>query len=59
MDGVLIIRPEHGFSEHGSTYGQELLRAGGEVVGFQPMTFGQALDLCGQDYEQALAAVRG
>lgn len=59
VDGVLIIRPEHGFSEHGSTYGKDLLRAGGEVVGFQPMTFGQALDLCDQDYEQALAAVRG
>lgn len=56
---VLLIRPEFGTSEHGSCYGRELLgnRALGEVVGFEPIPFDQAIKLCNLDYDEALARV--
>jgi hypothetical protein len=56
---VLLIRPEFGTSEHGSCYGRDLLRnrALGEVVGFEPIPFDQAIKLCNLDFDEALARV--
>jgi hypothetical protein len=56
---VLLIRPEFGVSESGSCYGRDLLRnrALGEVVGFEPIPFGQAIELCNDDFDYALAHV--
>ena len=56
---VLLIRPEFGISEHGSCYGQDLLRnrAVGEVVGFEPITFAEAIGLCDLDFEEAVSRV--
>lgn len=56
--GVVLVRPSHGVSEHGSMYGQQLL-AGlwGEVVGFQGMTFSEAIKLCELDFEEAYLEV--
>jgi hypothetical protein len=59
VEGVLIIRPEHGGSEHGSVFGKDLIRMGGEVLNFTPMSLREALGLCSVDHEQALARVRG
>lgn len=58
---VLLIRPEFGTSEHGSCYGQELLqnRSLGEVVGFEPISFSQAIKLCELDFDEAFARVTG
>lgn len=58
---VLLIRPEYAFSESGSCYGRELLanRALGEVVDFEPISFGEALLMCDIPYEDALARVMG
>jgi hypothetical protein len=58
---VLLIRPEFGTSEHGSCYGQELLRnrALGEVVGFEPISFSDAIKLCSVDFDEAIATVLG
>lgn len=56
---VLLVRPEFATSEAGSCYGRDLLsfRAVGEVVGFEPIPFSQALDLCNDDFDYALAHV--
>jgi hypothetical protein len=58
---VLLIRPEFGTSEHGSCYGQELLqnRSLGEVVGFEPISFSQAIKLWELDFDEAFARVTG
>jgi len=55
VDGcVILLRPEHGESEHGSVYGRQLLSGQfGEIVGFQPMPFGDAVKLCNLDFEEA------
>lgn len=54
--GVVLLRPEHGVSEHGSVYGQNLLRGHfGEVVGYEPITFRDALHLCDLDFDEAFA----
>jgi hypothetical protein len=52
---VLLIRPEFGVSEHGSCYGRELLtnRALGEIVGFEPISYGEAIGLCDKDFDEA------
>lgn len=55
--GVLLIRPEIGFSEHGSCYGHQIMHNFGEVVGFEPITFKRALELCDMDFDEAYAAV--
>ena len=59
VQGVLIIRPEHGFSENGSVYGKDLIGMGGEVVDFAGVSFRDALALCDKDHEEALALIRG
>jgi len=57
-DGALLIRPEYGYSEHGSCYGEQLLRGPfGEVVGFESISFADAVGLCDLDYEDAVARV--
>ena len=60
-DGVLLVRPEDGVSEHGSCYGQQLLdnRAVGEVVDFEPITFRRAVELTELDFDTALAELFG
>jgi hypothetical protein len=59
VDGcVIYLRPEHGESEHGSVYGQQLLSGYfGEVAGFQPIPFGEAVKLCNADYEDVRARI--
>lgn len=64
IEGVLLIRPEHGYSESGSILGQQLVRGNfGEVVGYEPISFAEALKLTDLDfdeaYEQALGRVTG
>ena len=56
---VMLIRPEFGFSEHGSCYGRDLLsnRALGEIVGFQPITFSEAIALCDLEFDDAVSRV--
>lgn len=56
---VLLIRPECGVSEHGSCYGQDLLRnrSLGEIVGFEPIPFSEAVALCDLDFDEASARV--
>ena len=56
---VLLIRPEFGTSEHGSVYGQELLRMRqvGEVIGFEPIPFADAIKLCSLDFDEAFETV--
>jgi len=53
--GVLLIRPEHGTSEHGSVYGRQLLqnRAIGEIVDFPPIPYGDAIALCDLSFDAA------
>lgn len=52
---VLLIRPEHGFSESGSVYGEQLLRSNavGEIVDFEPLSFREAIGLCDLDFDEA------
>lgn len=56
--GVLLIRPEHGTSEHGSSYGRQIISNFGEVQGFEPITFKEGIDLCdipfGEAYERII-----
>lgn len=58
---VLLIRPEHGISETGSVYGRQLLQsqAVGEIVGFEPISYREAVHLCDLDFDEACAAVFG
>lgn len=58
---VLLIRPEFGVSEHGSCYGRDLLRNRqlGEIVGFEPISFAEAIALCDLDFNAAFDAVVG
>lgn len=56
--GVVLLRPEHGVSEHGSMYGQHLLRWNfGEVEGFEPISFREGLELCNLDFDEAYSRV--
>lgn len=58
VEGVLIVRPEHGTSEHGSVYGDRLLHwSCGKVVNGPELTFADALDLADLDYDDALARI--
>ena len=52
---VLLIRPEHGTSEHGSCYGRQLVgsNATGEIVGFEPISYRHAIELCFVDFDEA------
>lgn len=56
--GVLLIRPECGISEHGSQYGRNILNgAFGEVVGYEPISFREGIELCNVDFDEAYARV--
>lgn len=58
VEGVVLLRPEYGFSEHGSIYGKQLLGLPmGEVVGFQPISFAEGIKLCDVDYDEAFYMV--
>lgn len=61
VEGVLLVRPEHGFSEHGSIYGEQLLRGlpVGEIVDFEPMAWATAVQLCDMDFDEASAIALG
>jgi hypothetical protein len=57
---VLLIRPEHGSSEHGSVFGRQLLNLHvGVVSDFKPIQFAEALTLCDLDFDEATRAVFG
>lgn len=57
VDGVLLIRPEDGTSEHGSIFGRQLLNVGGKITNFGGCTFREAVELTDMDYTAARAAV--
>lgn len=60
VEGVLLIRPEHGFSEHGSAYGRQFYGGHfGEVLGFEPISFAEGIHLCNLDFEEAYEQVIG
>jgi hypothetical protein len=56
---VLLIRPEFGVSEHGSSYGADLrsFRAIGEIVGYEPISYSDAIGLCDLPFDEAIARV--
>lgn len=54
---VLLVRPEHGVSEHGSMWGRQLMDSFGEVEGFEPISFAEGLELCNVDFDEAYARV--
>ena len=57
VESVLLIRPQHGFSEHGSCYGRQIMRSFGEVVGFKSISLSEAMDLCNMDFDEAVAQI--
>jgi hypothetical protein len=60
IEGVLLIREEHGFSEHGSIWGRQLLGGNfGEVVGYQPISFAEGLALCELPFDAAYERLLG
>ena len=61
VEGVLLVRPEHGTSEHGSVYGQQLLHGlpVGEVVDFESLSWAEAVRLCELDFDEASAIALG
>jgi hypothetical protein len=54
-DGVLLVRPEHGYSEHGSVAGKVLPGFGGRILNPPALTLETAMDLTDLPYPQALA----
>lgn len=57
-DSVLLIDSRFGVSEHGSSYGQQLLRFPvGVITGWKGCTFREALRLCDVSHEEALRTV--
>jgi hypothetical protein len=60
VEGMLLIRPEHGYSEHGSAWGRQLLDGPmGEVPAFQPISFDEGMALCDLDFDEAYERVIG
>jgi hypothetical protein len=59
IEGLLLIRPSVGFSETGSCWGRDLLRMGGEVVGYSPISIGEAIGLTDLPFEDAYERVLG
>jgi len=53
IEGVLLIREEHGFSESGSVWGRHLVNDFGEVVGYEPISFSEGLKLCNVPFDEA------
>jgi hypothetical protein len=56
-EGVLFVPPNVGVSEYGSQYGKHLLGFGGEVVGFTPVSFADALAWTDRDHDDVIADV--
>lgn len=56
-EGVLYLRPESGFSEHGSIYGKQLQDFGGEILNFAEVTLADALDLIDVDHDEVLQRI--
>ncbi len=54
-EGVLLVRPEAGVSEHGSVLGRQLLQLGGEIVDAPVVSWREALELVDEDYATVLA----
>jgi hypothetical protein len=55
---VLLIRPQYGVSEHGSVYGRQLLNGQvGEIIGFEPLAYREAINLCDLDFDEACSRV--
>jgi hypothetical protein len=61
VQGIVLLRGENGVSEHGSVYGQDLLRTHvfGEVVGYEPITFGEGIALCDLPFDAAYERLLG
>jgi hypothetical protein len=57
--GLLLVRPEDGLSEHGSVLGEQLLQVGGEIIGAPVLPWQEALALVDADYATVLARVTG
>ena len=59
--GVVLLRPSVGVSEHGSAYGRDLLHTHvlGEVVGYEPISFAEGIELCNLEFEEAYRRVIG
>lgn len=54
IEGVLLIREEHGYSESGSVLGGQLINGNfGEVVGYEPISFSEGLKLCNVPFDEA------
>lgn len=58
VEGVLLVGG-YAESEHGSIYGDQLLRMGGEIVGFTQISLADALDLTHVDVDEAIPIVKG
>jgi len=54
-EGVLLVRPELGVSEHGSVFGRQLLQLGGEIVDAPVVPWREALRLVDDDHAAVLA----
>ncbi|HSE44245.1 MAG TPA: hypothetical protein VLA89_02840 [Gemmatimonadales bacterium] len=60
VEGVVLLRPEHGTSEHGSAYGRQFVQGNfGEVIGYEPISFAEGLHLCNLDFEEAYDQIIG
>lgn len=59
VEGVLFVRPDVGFSEHGSVYGRDLLRFGGEIIDAPEVTLAQAMAMTDWDHDDVLAHILG
>jgi hypothetical protein len=61
VEGLVLLRPQHGVSEHGSRYGDQLIHHDvlGVVEGFEPISFAEGLHLCELDFDEAYAQVVG
>jgi hypothetical protein len=57
VEGVLYTRPDAGISEHGSIYGSDLLRVGGEIVDAPTVPLAEALEWTNRDHDEVLAAM--
>ena len=60
-EGIVLLRPSIGTSEHGSVYGRQLLHSHrmGEVLGFAPISYGEGFALCNLDFEDAYERLLG
>lgn len=60
LEGIVLLRPETGVSEHGSAYGRQFVNGlFGEVVNFEPISMAEGFHLCELDFEEAYEQVVG